>query len=357
MKRIVVIDPGNRFDEEFIVRFNSRSVNIILCSGLDGAIKRIERIRPSIIVILDDPDIQSRRNMHQLNAVSGIKKVFITENDQFYAEDDESEVLIFNDDHDRLVERIIGLAEGEEEETARPYKQKLPSEMNNSFFARHGYGEFDLNDPKSNENDQVKDIIFSIMHSGKQFQRMIENYMIFSQLRLLYLQNPKIIPFASGITENANQIINGSLTKLNKISDRSKDISIDLENGSLDVMSPEFLEKIFVELMLSLLKKSPKSGKVFIRSHFRNGWLIINIKDKGAFFSKEQIEMIENYEPSNTDFQNQLGKRLGIIVARRLIEIHGGCLTIDSSSEKGVEFDITLPATKYVLEKIRFSNN
>ena len=65
----------------------------------------------------------------------------------------------------------------------------------------------------------------------------------------------------------------------------------------------------------------------------------IAVKDKGKGMSDEDIEKIGGFVQFKRKLYEQQGPGLGLTIAKRLIEMHGGTLTI--ASAPGVETTVT----------------
>ncbi|MCC7207666.1 MAG: ATP-binding protein, partial [Anaerolineae bacterium] len=74
------------------------------------------------------------------------------------------------------------------------------------------------------------------------------------------------------------------------------------------------------------------------RAHF-----IIRVRDHGRGMTREQIEQIGAYMQFNRKLYEQQGSGMGLIVARRLAEIHHGGLHMDSPIDGGLYVTIRLP--------------
>jgi signal transduction histidine kinase len=67
------------------------------------------------------------------------------------------------------------------------------------------------------------------------------------------------------------------------------------------------------------------------------------VSDRGRGFTPEQINNIGAYMQFDRQKQEQQGLGLGLAIARRLTELHGGGLTIQSEPGQGSRVTIKLP--------------
>ncbi|MEE9211416.1 MAG: ATP-binding protein [Phycisphaeraceae bacterium] len=73
----------------------------------------------------------------------------------------------------------------------------------------------------------------------------------------------------------------------------------------------------------------------------------IRINDNGAGIDAQQIERL--YEPFHST-KGLRGTGLGLVVTKKIIEEHGGKLDLDSSSNEGTTFTLTLPCDAAAIE-------
>ena len=101
------------------------------------------------------------------------------------------------------------------------------------------------------------------------------------------------------------------------------------------------LPRVFVNLIANAAQASPADSRVEL--HVRptdNAQVEIRVLDEGAGLPDEVIEKI--FDPFFTT--KEAGTGLGLTIAHRLVEAHGGTLTAQNRPRNGAEFIVTLPA-------------
>jgi signal transduction histidine kinase len=102
-------------------------------------------------------------------------------------------------------------------------------------------------------------------------------------------------------------------------------------------------------LMSNAFKYSlPKTSIIISAERYRgltercSGQIIISVTNSGSFISQDEQALIFNkfYRGKSV---NQPGQGLGLYLSRRLVEMHGGQLEVESSSADGTTFWFTLP--------------
>jgi signal transduction histidine kinase len=104
------------------------------------------------------------------------------------------------------------------------------------------------------------------------------------------------------------------------------------------------VRQVVVNLLANAAKFTPPGGSVVVSAHGTTEGVIVRVKDTGVGISAEDQERIfEEYAQSGSTVE---GTGLGLPLARRLIEMHGGTLTLTQTSSAGSTFTFTLPWTR-----------
>lgn len=111
---------------------------------------------------------------------------------------------------------------------------------------------------------------------------------------------------------------------------------------------PLHLENAIDCLLENAKKYSKEQVKIVFSSYKENGNLIISIKDKGIGLSKEDINKIfdKYYRVSSGDIHNVKGYGLGLNYVKRIVGLHNGDISVNSTLGRGSEFIISLPLYK-----------
>jgi signal transduction histidine kinase len=100
------------------------------------------------------------------------------------------------------------------------------------------------------------------------------------------------------------------------------------------------LEHLFINLCLNAIQAmTEQGGTLTLRARKRTQWLDISVEDTGCGIPPEQIARL--FDPFFTTRANGLG--LGLFSCKRIVEAHGGQLTVKSSPGKGTCFTVLLP--------------
>jgi signal transduction histidine kinase len=104
------------------------------------------------------------------------------------------------------------------------------------------------------------------------------------------------------------------------------------------------MDQVVRTLLNNAIAFNPQGGTVTLRAKEECGRLIVQVADSGPGFApQEQEEMFKPYYPAEADRQRSPELRLGLAVARELVELHGGILWMESELGKGSTFAFSLP--------------
>jgi signal transduction histidine kinase len=106
---------------------------------------------------------------------------------------------------------------------------------------------------------------------------------------------------------------------------------------------PAHLERVLVNLLSNALKYSARSSpvEVAIRSEARD--VLVEVRDHGVGIAPEdQARIFERYYRVRRS-RRQEGLGLGLFIARRLVEAHGGRIEVESSLGAGTTFRVSFP--------------
>ncbi len=114
----------------------------------------------------------------------------------------------------------------------------------------------------------------------------------------------------------------------------------------------ERLRQIVINLLNNAFKFTPAGGRIILRVKEDGANLIVEVQDTGRGISKEEQERLFNpYYRIESDRERFSGLGLGLVLAKRFVELHGGQLWVKSSKGKGSTFSFSIPLAATNLEE------
>jgi signal transduction histidine kinase/ActR/RegA family two-component response regulator len=108
---------------------------------------------------------------------------------------------------------------------------------------------------------------------------------------------------------------------------------------------PVRLAQIFVNLLNNAAKYTDPGGSISLEGYTGSGELVVKIKDNGIGIARERLHNVfEPFGGLEKDGHRPGGLRIGLSLAKRMVEMHHGTLTAHSSGVgQGAEFTVRLP--------------
>ncbi len=106
------------------------------------------------------------------------------------------------------------------------------------------------------------------------------------------------------------------------------------------------LAQVVLNLLTNAHKFTPKGGSIAVAVTASDATVSLTVRDTGIGIAPEYASLIfEPFRRVETGYaRSQSGTGLGLALSRRLVELMGGTLTLDSVPGKGSAFTVTLPA-------------
>ena len=215
----------------------------------------------------------------------------------------------------------------------------LPHELRTPLNGIVAYGEILAAEATTLPPAEVAEMGQVIYDSGKRLERLIENFLIYAQIELLGADPQKVSALRLKQTQLPAQLIQERARAQARAAGRDKDLVLELVDRPMPI-SEDYLAKIVEELAQNAFKFSEAGSAVRVTlSDLANG-VALAVTDRGRGFSAEHITKVGAYMQFDRKMQEQQGLGLGLTIARRLTELHGGTLTIQS--ERGSATVVTV---------------
>jgi signal transduction histidine kinase len=109
-------------------------------------------------------------------------------------------------------------------------------------------------------------------------------------------------------------------------------------------------ERRLTQVLLNLVGNAIKftdTGEVAIRAAASNGSFTFSVRDTGpGIAAADQGKIFEEFrQVDSSATKKKAGTGLGLSIAKRIIELHGGRISVDSTIGEGSTFSVTIPVT------------
>ena len=112
--------------------------------------------------------------------------------------------------------------------------------------------------------------------------------------------------------------------------------------------SEALLKEVWVNLLDNAFKFSSPGGRVALTLRRGAAGPVITVADHGPGMDEEtQARLFEQFYQADTSHQTE-GNGLGLAIAKKIVDLHHGRITVTSTSEHGSSFAVWLPYKKEV---------
>lgn len=210
----------------------------------------------------------------------------------------------------------------------------LPHEMFTPLNGIIGFSEVLSNEFDNLSKDEIKEMLRYINRDALRLKRITQNFIAYAQIEIISRDPEKVHELRQTYFMNPKETIIQAAKNIAGEYDRLKDLKIDVQDAAIRI-SEGYLKKIMEEVIDNAFKFSPKGNEVVIKTNSEPENLIILITDKGRGMTNRQINEVGAYMQFNRTIYEQQGSGLGLILAKRITELHNAALKIESHIDKG----------------------
>jgi signal transduction histidine kinase len=219
----------------------------------------------------------------------------------------------------------------------------LPHELRTPLNGILAYGEILHTDAATLQPGEISEMGQVIAESGRRLHRLIENFLIYAQIEILQGDSQKVAALRKGRTAQAAQLIQHHAQQQADAAGRAGDL-LATEVADLPVaMAENYLTKIVDELVHNAFKFSQAGSPVRVTFAADSDGAVLSITDGGRGLDTEHIRKVGAYMQFERKFHEQQGLGLGLTIARRLAEVHGGSLALHSERSQGTTVTVKIP--------------
>jgi two-component system, NtrC family, sensor kinase len=122
------------------------------------------------------------------------------------------------------------------------------------------------------------------------------------------------------------------------------DVTVDERLGDF-VGDERKIKQVLLNLLSNAVKFTPEGGRIGINAKQADGSVEISVSDTGIGISPEdQAKIFEEFRQVGSDYAHKVeGTGLGLTLAKKFVELHGGRIWVTSEVGRGSTFSFTLP--------------
>jgi signal transduction histidine kinase len=107
------------------------------------------------------------------------------------------------------------------------------------------------------------------------------------------------------------------------------------------------LTEVVVNLLNNAVKYSFPNGSIRVRAEAQGPRVLVSVTDTGVGIAKEDLpHLFQDFARGHSQPEGVSGCGLGLAISRRIVEVHGGSISVESEPGKGSTFTICLPVAQ-----------
>ncbi len=244
---------------------------------------------------------------------------------------------------EKVVERTRELADARDQlEVASRHKSEflanMSHELRTPLNAIIGFSDVLLQKIFGTLNEKQEDYLQDIRSSGEHQLSLINDILDLSKVEAGRLELERSTFSISETVAGAVALVRERATQ------HAIALSEDVEPGigSIDADQRK-VKQVLVNLLSNAVKFTPDGGKVSVSAQRMDGQVLFAVKDTGPGIATEDVVRIfKEFEQTSTA-RGKEGTGLGLALAKRLVELHGGRIWVASEVGKGSTFTFALP--------------
>jgi signal transduction histidine kinase len=132
----------------------------------------------------------------------------------------------------------------------------------------------------------------------------------------------------------------------------SLDVVVDPSVGVV-VADPLRLKQVILNLLTNAVKFTPTGGRIEARAQRVDGEIHVSVEDSGIGIAEDDLERIfESFQQGPRSVPGAAeGTGLGLTLSKRIVELHGGRLWVESRLGHGSTFTFAIPAPTSTTER------
>src|SRR5205807_2044957 len=127
---------------------------------------------------------------------------------------------------------------------------------------------------------------------------------------------------------------------------RNLELGMDIVPRELEVRADKSkFKQVMYNLLSNAIKFTDPGGKVWVRARSADGELVVEVGDTGVGIAPEHQELVftEFFQVDTPTTRQAQGTGLGLALTRRLVQLHGGFIGVESSRGHGSVFTVRMP--------------
>ena len=218
----------------------------------------------------------------------------------------------------------------------------LPHELRTALTGILGFSELISTQSNILELAELAEMGRAIYDSTTRLQHLLDNFMTYARLELLAADAAQVVALRQESMTGVDDVLRTVVVSKAQLAARPHDLEVTAVDCTAAI-SGAYFRKLCEELIDNAFKYSAPGTPVNVTAEIIANRLRLTIRDQGRGMTPQQVADIGAYVQFDRQTFERRGVGLGLIIAKRLAEIHGGWLRLDSTVGAGTTVVVELP--------------
>jgi signal transduction histidine kinase len=192
--------------------------------------------------------------------------------------------------------------------------------------------------------EDIRDVSAEILSAARRLLRTTDNFLMYAQIETLAESPLHLERMRQCTSREPAMIVYDAAVQRALAHQRQSDITVALDVEGVPVaMMAQHLDKITTELVDNALYYSRLGTPVTVNATATERDVVFTIRDHGVGMQEHELTQIGAYRQFRRHSQEQQGIGLGLVIAKRLVELHGGTFSVTSALGMGTSITFTVP--------------
>jgi signal transduction histidine kinase len=218
----------------------------------------------------------------------------------------------------------------------------LPHEMITPLNGIFGLAQLLSTEAETLKPAEVAEFGATILQSAERLHRTVQNFLLYGQLEMQAADPQSASALRAKQTDGLGAVLEERARHHAQRAGRAADLQVAVTDGRAAI-AQDLFTKMADELIDNAFKFSRAGQAVSVSSAMANGGFTFSIADSGAGMSPEQIASVGAGTQFDRQKKEQQGAGLGLAIAGRIVELHGGNFSVQSQPGAGTTVTVSLP--------------
>jgi signal transduction histidine kinase/ActR/RegA family two-component response regulator len=187
---------------------------------------------------------------------------------------------------------------------------------------------------------QRQECLENIYTSGKHLLELVNDVLDLSKIEAGRME----LSYDNFYVANAIREVHNVIRSLSERRDIDFGIEVDDE---IEIRADKSkFKQVLYNLLSNAIKFTDQGGRVWLAARLDGDWVEVDVGDTGVGIPKDQQQQIFNefYQVERAQMREVEGTGLGLSLTKRIVELHGGQISVSSEEGKGAIFTVRIPS-------------